>query len=332
MTNQQLRRMNKMFVAKGKEQFLKEIKKRFPMDDIELIEYSGASKPITYMCKRCKRQYSKTRANHLYENKTLCLFCNSPHDSKIRKWIINFLKETKKFKLIEWHGNTGERIKLQCLDCGSIFDKKPPNLFQRTENTICPICGDNGCPITYEIFLSRLEEEKRKEYQFFDYINLKTSMKIKHKCGFVYSQLPLNFIKSKGCPKCNKKISIGEKAILDFLEEREIPYERNKTFKEIGKCSFDFFVPEKNLLIEFQGKQHYEPVKYFGGEEKFKVQQERDKIKKDFALKNNFSFLEIRYDEIQNIENILSGFLAQRLNVASSEAKMKASIIDEDIV
>lgn len=93
------------------------------MDDIELIEYSGASKPITYMCKRCKRQYSKTRANHLYENKTLCLFCNSPHDSKIRKWIINFLKETKKFKLIEWHGNTGERIKLQCLDCGSIFDK-----------------------------------------------------------------------------------------------------------------------------------------------------------------------------------------------------------------
>ena len=58
---------------KTKEDFMNEIKKRFPFNKIEIIEFYGASKEITYQCKDCGRIYHKSRANHLYENKTLCL-------------------------------------------------------------------------------------------------------------------------------------------------------------------------------------------------------------------------------------------------------------------
>jgi hypothetical protein len=40
--------------------------------------------------------------------------------------------------------------------------------------------------------------------------------------------------------------------------------------------SYDFFLPDFNLLIEYQGRQHFIPVERFGGEETFKIQLEHD--------------------------------------------------------
>ena len=60
------------------------------------------------------------------------------------------------------------------------------------------------------------------------------------------------------------------------------------------------------MLIEFQGKQHYKPVSAYGGEEQFKVQQEHDKRKRQYAKDNNINLLEIAYWDFNNIEEILS--------------------------
>ena len=51
------------------------------------------------------------------------------------------------------------------------------------------------------------------------------------------------------------------------------------------------------MLIEFQGEQHYESVDYFGGDKKFKDQQRKDRIKRNFCKENNMPLLEIRYDD-----------------------------------
>jgi hypothetical protein len=50
-------------------------------------------------------------------------------------------------------------------------------------------------------------------------------------------------------------------------------------------------------LVEFQGKQHYEAVSFFGGEEGFKGRWRRDQIKREFCRKNDIPLLEIRYDD-----------------------------------
>ena len=71
--------------------------------------------------------------------------------------------------------------------------------------------------------------------------------------------------------------------------------------------SYDFYLPEYNLLIEYQGQQHYEPVEHFGGEEKFRIQQERDKKKRKMAQEKNIELLEISYLDYDKIQNILEG-------------------------
>ena len=60
------------------------------------------------------------------------------------------------------------------------------------------------------------------------------------------------------------------------------------------------------MLIEFQGRQHYECVDIFGGEDQFKIQQEHDKRKRQYAKDNNINLLEIAYWDLKNIEKILS--------------------------
>lgn len=61
-----------------------------------------------------------------------------------------------------------------------------------------------------------------------------------------------------------------------------------------------------NLLIEAQGQQHITPKELFGGEEQFKIQQEHDKRKRDYAEANGYSLLEIWYYDYDRIEEILN--------------------------
>ena len=63
-------------------------------------------------------------------------------------------------------------------------------------------------------------------------------------------------------------------------------------------------------LIEYNGKQHYESIEFFGGEEQFKINQIRDNIKREYSRNYNIPLLELKYDlstdEIkQQITNII---------------------------
>ena len=61
-----------------------------------------------------------------------------------------------------------------------------------------------------------------------------------------------------------------------------------------------------NLLIEAQGQQHENPIEIFGGEKQFKIQQEHDKRKREYAEKNGYKLLEIWYYDYDRIEEILN--------------------------
>jgi very-short-patch-repair endonuclease len=93
-----------------------------------------------------------------------------------------------------------------------------------------------------------------------------------------------------------------------FLEELEIKYIRQHGFdtcKYVNKLSFDFYLPEQNVCIEFDGIQHFKPVKQFGGEEEFNDIKERDKCKNEWCKNNNVKLIRIKYNEFDNIKNIL---------------------------
>ena len=80
---------------------------------------------------------------------------------------------------------------------------------------------------------------------------------------------------------------------------------------------FDFHLPDYNLYIEYDGKQHFEPVRFFGtdedAEQVFKRTQASDQVKNRYCEENNINLLRIPYWETKNIEKIINDCL-QRLN------------------
>ena len=71
------------------------------------------------------------------------------------------------------------------------------------------------------------------------------------------------------------------------------------------KC--DFYLSKSNVVIEYNGRQHYESIEFFGGDDAFKENQKRDGIKKQYCIDNNINFEVIRYDE--NLEERMDEIL-----------------------
>jgi very-short-patch-repair endonuclease len=112
---------------------------------------------------------------------------------------------------------------------------------------------------------------------------------------------------------CNE--SKGEKIIADYLTKKSIVFEREKRFngcKNIKKLAFDFYFPSNSVLIEFDGRQHYEIVNFCRSREKAIKShvrlKENDNIKNKFAEANNFHLLRIKYDQINEIDKILDKY------------------------
>ena len=69
------------------------------------------------------------------------------------------------------------------------------------------------------------------------------------------------------------------------------------------KLKFDFYLPDYNMCIEYDGKQHFQIIEHFGGEKRLKETQIKDKIKTEYCINNNIQLIRIKYN--QNIEYIL---------------------------
>lgn len=133
-----------------------------------------------------------------------------------------------------------------------------------------------------------------------------------------FEQIPNSHIHlQEGCPKCSQ--SKGELVIQKYLEEHNINYIRqhiipiDMTINSSGKAFIDFYLPEYNTFIEYNGIQHYIPQKYFGGKIKFGQQQNRDNFVRKYCNNNKIRLLELKYDV--NITNILDQELLNRVSI-----------------
>ena len=115
-----------------------------------------------------------------------------------------------------------------------------------------------------------------------------------------------NFKTGYRCPICEQ--SSGESKINKFLESNNFNFISEYRFKNCkfkNALPFDFYLPNYNCCIEFDGEQHYKIIKYFGGLDRFIDTKIRDTIKTEYCKKNNIKLIRIPYWEMKNIENIL---------------------------
>ena len=128
--------------------------------------------------------------------------------------------------------------------------------------------------------------------------NYKRLWKCKCDCGnetFVtLSDLRTSNTISCGC----SKISHGEYYIMSILKENNITFIQQYKFNDCKNklpLPFDFYLPDYNICIEYDGEQHFKPVDYFGGEDDFVKRKINDKIKTQYCFKNNIYLIRIPY-------------------------------------
>ncbi len=111
------------------------------------------------------------------------------------------------------------------------------------------------------------------------------------------------------CRECNS--SQLETKTQNTLKKYNIDYKTQIKYERLlglgnGNLSYDFYLPDYNLLIECQGEQHERFIKGFHKTKKdFKKQLEHDRRKKEYAKEHNINLLEIWYYDMDNIEEIL---------------------------
>lgn len=83
--------------------------------------------------------------------------------------------------------------------------------------------------------------------------------------------------------------------VRDILPREKVIHQASPEW--LGLQRLDIFVPKLKIAIEYQGRQHYEPVPFFGGEEAFLETQKRDRRKAQLCTNNGIALIYFRYDE-----------------------------------
>jgi very-short-patch-repair endonuclease len=135
-------------------------------------------------------------------------------------------------------------------------------------------------------------------YNMEKYNSLHSKIEITCKKNHKFFQKVSNHMQGKGCPVCRE--SLGERTISKYLEDNNIEYGRQKKFsdcKYLSHLPFDFYLPDYNTLIEFDGVQHFKPIKQFGGEKEFEKVKIKDSIKNQYCLDRNINLIRISYQD-----------------------------------
>lgn len=238
-------------------------------------------------CNTCGNIFEQRTDSHLTGNG--CPNCRNKYFSEIKT--ISQEEIIKRF--MEIHNNNYD------------YSKTITNGIHNKVCIICPMHGEfwqtpnnhlkgHGCPIcrhinqAISITLDQEEVLKRfidihgDRYGYDDFI-----YKGFHEKGLIecyqhglFPQTPNNHLKGQGCPGCKR--SKGEKYIETILKKLNVKFIQEYKIQGYN-FEYDFYLPDYKTFIEFNGRQHYEPVEIFGGIEGFKVTVRNDAFKKELV-------------------------------------------------
>lgn len=127
-----------------------------------------------------------------------------------------------------------------------------------------------------------------------------------------------NFIRGASTYVKQTGMSDGELIIRSILSNNNIAFMYQYQVEIKGDTHrFDFYLPDNDLFIEYDGKQHFIAIPHWGGEEGLSERKRRDRDKDDFAKESNKSILRVPYteDSSESIGKVLSDELGIPLSV-----------------
>lgn len=260
--------------------------------------YIGAHKKYNWECKS-GHMFDTTWTNILAGR--WCAKCSVIERNKLK--IIN-AANTFIDKAIKIHGDKFDysqveykkakiKVKIICNTCKNEWMQTPTN---HLSGFGCPRCAQVE-KSTIENFIKESNIIHNNFYIYDKSIYKSAFVKLTITCPFHgdFQQTPDNHKRGKGCPHC---VYINEEIVREILNNLHIKYEYQfKPFKN-KKYKCDFYLPDYNLIIEYNGAQHYMPVVFntisqTKANENFIKQQQRDDLIRNYCKINNINLLEI---------------------------------------
>lgn len=288
-------------------------------------EYEGTRSPISIKCKRCKEDRLFNRASGLseYVGEYACSKCDISKKVSLLESIDYAEKHRYKGRIIVLNKDSlkyrRDKALVKCSECG--LEKRVLVSSYIAARAGCRECAGSS-QLDTETVKKKISDASNGDYSLVGkYVNSQIPIRIRHEsvdCNRHVWQTNLgNFIRhGRRCPKCTYVPSVGEYRISELLKRigakytREYRDERCKLEKALP---FDFAVYDKFdnliLLIEFDGIQHFSSERGFWGsdnpEEDLSRRVMADSVKDNFCEDNSIPLLRIRFDEIDETENIV---------------------------
>lgn len=216
--------------------------------------------------------------------------------------------------------NQRVKLKYRCPIHNDIIQEMDWAHFSRGNR--CPLCSRKHMADGKRTTWEEIEKEfKDRGYTLLPNQEYKTNRnKLKYICSKHGEQIIRydSFKLGSGCPCC--KESKGESAINKWLDENNIIHAQEFTFDDLisgkgSKLRFDFAVFDKNntlnMLIEYDGEQHFTPVDFAGkgkawAEKNFRESKQRDILKTNYCKEHGIKLVRISYADFSILEQILS--------------------------
>lgn len=260
--------------------------------------YKNYRSSVVIICKK-HGEFLQTAGAHLSgEGCPICgkKLAAKKHTSSIDKLLKKFKKVHGDAYLYDF-GSAKKQTDYITITC-----KKHNYIFkQRICNHIlghgCPLCN-GGVNLKTEGFCKKANviHNGKYDYSLVNYVNKNTPVAIICKTHGVFYQKPHDHICGCGCPKC--KIWKTQQKIYNFLcntfPNETWYWEYSPDW--LGLQRFDIYNKRINLAIEYNGEQHYMPIKKFGGKLGFYKRKRLDNIKKEKCKLNNCKLYIIKYN------------------------------------
>lgn len=262
-----------------------------------------------FICGYCGKEFEANISNIARNVKKSCGCLKDLTGKRFGKLVV--LKYTGK--------NNNQRAKLwECLcDCGNITEVSTGNL-QSGHTTSCG-CAQKIAQLNnaHKKMIGKrfgkltvLEDTQKRNY------NQTIIWKCQCDCGGII-EVPTNHLNSGHTQSCGCIQSINEEKIGNILQDMDINYIKQYWFNDCRNpktnnvLRFDFYLPDYNCCIEYDGEQHFKVLGGWSTKEHLKETQYRDSIKNKYCYENNIKLIRISYLDKNNIENILK----EELNV-----------------
>ena len=271
----------------------------------------------TYLYIVCPEGHTLKTCPNKFQQGRRCPYCSK----KVKKTTESFKQEVKEltnneFSVLSEYKNARTPLLMKHNHCGREFFIAPSTFLGKLA---CKDCSykQRGLDrrFTQEEFELKVKEVGKGEFSLQSkYETTNQQVLLKHEvCGCEWWSYPNNFLHyGIVCRQCEHTKSKGEELIKEYLDENEIEYLFQHTYDDLKHkraLAYDFYIPEKNLLIEYDGLQHFKPIEYFGGEKAFKERQFKDNLKNEYAKQNNIDLIRIPYYEnsIEVLKEVLGG-------------------------